>query len=748
MSPEGHVTFTAAPPSPPGFATPPPSVRPVAPPTERAKAGPLGRRPLFVALERGYPESETTAVVVHEGTLARVSLETGAVLAFDKRATAPHAECTGIGLGKSGIGFVCGTSQGPTTIYELGPSLTLREVMRFAGPRVVTESGQGAIVVRGPCAEQDETGPTRPFCVRFADGSTREVRVRGDVGPERVIALEDKRVVILVPPRVGTQGQISILDKGSSKHVLLKMPEAGAPREAEIGLWMEGFQQVGKDEIAGWIEAGGPVFGAHVKLDGTVTFGEAVAEPLGTLTSGRFGLAMGDGGRMLESVDTGASWREIQVPRVDAASELSRVRRCGAVGCIIPGWLKVGWGESAHPDDMRDATAPTGAKLSTMKLSAQRLSLVCAAGRVEPKAKPGKKNEGTAVSGWGQLGGVDAPPMQKGEEGIDAGSPYDAVPMRAYAWGRKDSDWSRTGKLVIRYIDRFALEQVRSSAVTASPWSSASSAGDWLGVGTYGYGVAWSALRDHDSILASACRGRVCNIFSVAPGEPVLTLRSTESTSLPRPNGAVKVGQVWFFLGDAGVPDQVALFRADLGNVRQVSTFKRLTPGRFTAAALPKLIRKARGDGLGMMFTLREGPTDRRGTRYVLPIDMESGEVQDPVRLGRPDFADVPVRAGCGDTDGWSVELPVEPAPTATIDGAMVNLEAVEVRAVIGDGSVCVESAAGSLAYGPSEKTKSKGRSGAGGGAGFSLMAADRGTGARRELVCDISAPAAPALNF
>lgn len=739
----GHVTFSGNP--------APTSPQAPADPSEAKKAprpGPLGKKPLRVAIERGYPDSATTAVVASSGDLVRVSLETGAVLDVAEHAYPDeHAECTGIALASSGtkpedsFGFVCGSSLGSTAVFAFERPLRLREVMRFSKPRVVTESGQGAIVVRGACSDEESAG-ARPFCVRFADGTTREVRVRGEVGAERVIALADGRVVILVPPRVGTQGQISILEGKSSKHIVLKMPEAGAPRELETGMWLEGFHQVDKDAIAGWVEAGGPTFGVRIALDGAVTIGDIVDEQGGILMGGRFGIAIGDTGHMLETTDTGMTWRELELPRVDGASDQLRSRRCGPAGCVLPGWIKIGWGDLAREEDFAEAAAPAAIKLSSLKLSSGPLSFSCKSGRSEPKPKkPSKKNEGSSITGWVPLRDVEAPPMQKGEVGVDNGAPFDVVPVRSYIWGKKESDWTRTGKLVVRWSDRFSLEEIQSSATTTSPWASEALASEAFGVGTYGYSVNWSAQRDRDAALVSACRGRVCSTFAVEPEEPVLTLRTTETGGLVKPfaGSATRLGQVWFYLGDGGFPEQVPLYRADLGHVRLVTSFRRLMSPRFAAAPLPRLVRRAKSDTLGLTFVLREGPTDKRGVRYVLPIDPDSGDVGEPIRIGRPDFADVEFSASCGDRDGWVLELPMEPSPNIELDGMSASMESVELRLRVEEGRACIEAGVASVFSSFSEDKKAKGAKGEGKtGAGFSIMAADRSAGTRRELLCEM----------
>ena len=146
---------------------------------------PLGKRPLRAALEDGYPDTDRTAVVIRGGALGRVSLANGSILAIKEHAVPETASCHGIRLGPTS-GFVCGESSGPTTLYEFVAPLGLKEVMRFVDPRFVTESGQGAIVVTGSCAERAEpekaepsTGKntSRSFCIRSASGTSREIRL-------------------------------------------------------------------------------------------------------------------------------------------------------------------------------------------------------------------------------------------------------------------------------------------------------------------------------------------------------------------------------------------------------------------------------------------------------------------------------------------------------------------------------------------------------------------------------------------
>jgi hypothetical protein len=133
-------------------------------PPARAQ-GPFGRRPLRAAVEDGWPDSATTAVVARGGALARVSLRDGAVLEVSTDAYAERqAACHAVRMGTS-FGFVCGEREGTTALYAFQPPLGMRAVLRFDKPRFVAPSDNGALVVRGPCGDSDGVLDGRTHCI-------------------------------------------------------------------------------------------------------------------------------------------------------------------------------------------------------------------------------------------------------------------------------------------------------------------------------------------------------------------------------------------------------------------------------------------------------------------------------------------------------------------------------------------------------------------------------------------------------
>src|SRR5262249_32121314 len=171
--------------------------------------GPFGRRPLRAAVEDGWPDTPSTAVVARGGALARISLQTGAVLdvaedAFPER----QGSCHAIRLAY-GFGFVCGERDGATAVYAFEPPLSMRPVMRFTRPRFVSASSRGALVVRGGCTDHvDMIGEARPYCIRTLEGSSRGIRGKGDPGGGRGGALAAGPLPGLAPPRPPAGGEV------------------------------------------------------------------------------------------------------------------------------------------------------------------------------------------------------------------------------------------------------------------------------------------------------------------------------------------------------------------------------------------------------------------------------------------------------------------------------------------------------------------------------------------------------------
>lgn len=680
-------------------------------------AGPFGRRPLRAALEDGWPDSPDTAVVARGGALARVSLQDGAILATAEEAYPDRlASCHALRLG-AGFGFLCGERDGPTTLYAFSPPFAMKPVMRFARPRFVASSGNGALVIRGGCTDVSAAlGSERAYCVRDPAGKTREIRIKGDLGVERVVALADGRIAVLVPPRGGSPGQLTLLTGDAAKSVALRLP--GEPRSVvrnlAQGMWLDGFEEREKGVLSGWVEAGGPVLGVRIDLDGKVTVGDLRDDAGGAILSGRFGLSLGDGGRAAETTDGGMHWEVLDLPERDEdGPQKNATRACGPAGCVVGGWLRVGWGKPGTDDDLHPADPPS-APYFAMKIS-PTIGFSCEVGASvtppapasPPKTPPpalrgavrhfgkGPPAAGpSTITGWSLFRNTPPPTLGADEVGIDNGTSTDLVMMRAYAWGKKGADWIRAGRWQVRFDDRFdATGGVRQSAATTSFWPDEAAAVEAIGTGSYG-AASWGAYLDPSgrAVLANACRGSTCAFYAVGDGQPVLPIRDasgrTSAFYRPFPSGAVRVGETWFFVTQGPVNEAVALYRVDLGVARQLGVYYR--PVRYGIEA-PRMVRRALSGAVGLLVGSAAEPGERVGSWYVLPVNPDTGVLGEAVALTRRDYAGRSFDRCSPWQDGWVMDVTFETPTVIDLASSSANFDGVEMRARMDPGVVCLD---------------------------------------------------------
>lgn len=672
--------------------------------------------PLRLAVERGWPDSENTAVYAHRGELVRVSLPDGHVLtrspaAYPER----NATCTALRLG-SAFGFMCGDDAGSTVLYQFERPLTLREFVRFESPRFVASSGNGAVVVRGPCPGRAEgaAGDTQNHCAVWPNGTQRSVAVRGDVGVARVVALQDGRIVVLEPPRPGADGKLTVIDGSKLSSHKLEFP--AEPKRtvavAKRGLWLEGFQEREPNTVAGWVEAGGPAVGLSVALDGKVTLGEFYDKGGQLLTSGTFALAVNDTEGAVESTDGGKSWTELEMPGLPANHQGSRTRGCTPVGCALGGWLRVGWGTPYIETDLQRAAVPESVYVASSLARPVRVDCRLREHQARPvKAAPADRDFGAlqrhmVYSTWESFRGLDAPKLDSAHIGVDkGGSGYAAVPVHTYVWGPKGADWTRAGWWQIRVEDRFdPTGGVRASALTRPPWTDEVTAAEAIGAmrrGSYG---RWEASLEAggDGGLVTLCRGRVeCKYFQVSSGRPVIKLRTPDLRSKPIPHGVARIGETWFFatVGAAAptpgvdTANDLELWRAELGQVRRVTAYRRLDHSRYGAVAPPNLVRRALSGELGWLVEVPRdvGAKPQVAHWVVLPIDVGDGSLGEPIHLGPADLEGRAPRRCHQQQDGWLVMTALPIGTVFNLLGVDGYLDNVEYRLRVDPGSVCAE---------------------------------------------------------
>ncbi len=668
------------------------------------------RPPLERALLRGVALDTNEAAYVDAGQLVRVALDDGRVLSRARAALVdPDTSCQGLRVAPVApqaprAGFVCGNPAGKTEILAIDADRRLRRVLAFHEPRAVIDAPNGALVVHGPCAARTVSpeADVRMVCLRDVEGRTRELRLRGASSATRLVPLRDGAVAVVVPPTLDTPGELTMLDGDRASRVPLRWRLDGAPSDAPPpavrGMWLDGMFELEDGSIGGWVELGNTVRGVRVQRDGSATAGEPSASDGTTLVHGPRALAVDNQGVFTESVDLGAHWQTLDVaPReVRAGARPSRDRsgRCSELGCSLDGILRIGWSRGAVEAAAAPEVKPTPPKLADLALKSAPLAFACSS--PAPSAPPAHASSPARPAATNPLTdffGLPAPTTRPGESAIERVLHFESVPSHVYVRGPKDAEGSRSGQLTIRFLDELAAQPQRSSAPTSSPWPDLQSASDAIGLGSYGYSVSWATFRDvGGSALLGPCRARVCTLFSVVPDEPATLLRSADVVGLPRPVGsAVRLGSGWYFLAEVATGDALALYRATSSTVEQVAELPRLRRPRFSTSSTPRLVRRAKGDALGLMFRHVEGPLDRRGTRWVVPLDPATGQALPAVRLGNSDLSDVRVQAGCDDRDGWWIEERFEPAPDARIAGSVWRLGRVDAKLRLDPGVACVE---------------------------------------------------------
>jgi hypothetical protein len=80
---------------------------------------------------------------------------------------------------------------------------------------------------------------------------------------------------------------------------------------------------------------------------------------------------------------------------------------------------------------------------------------------------------------------------------------------------------------------------------------------------------------------------------------------------------------------------------------------------------------------------------------YVLPVDPETGDLEEPVRLFGSDLeGHIPERCA-PDRDGWMVNTDLSLAPAVqVISSAQTNVSSIELRLRLDPGSACVDAIA------------------------------------------------------
>ncbi|HVZ32722.1 MAG TPA: hypothetical protein VG963_09870, partial [Polyangiaceae bacterium] len=526
---------------------------------------------------------------------------------------------------------VCGQAPGPTELYTYRDGDVHLE-LHLDGARRVRSSGNGALVIDAPCDLLRGSGPVAAasvspaalgrHCVRRVSGELFDVQVSGEVGTERLAALADGRVAVVIPPRSNTPGRLSLVSPGGSVEKALSIEPSSGPgaRLVRSGAWLDELWEIAPGKLGDWVVGAQAFVGVHVDLDGVVQIARLSDGVDETSFFGPHALQLAASASLRESHDHGFDWRVSEVPPALLAAGLGRVSRrplrgCSPVGCIRDDWLRVGYGADAlateparPPQPARVAAAGSGFAFWALDCTAFGNHPSAARPRAsshrgeasEHRASARSRLRGAAVpaeppesSAWISLQDSAPPARNPGDLAYDFGETTESSVYRAYAWGPSRGDWSRSGRWSIKVGDQFSLAAPWSTAVTRTPWPDATSVAQTFGLDP-NTGVDWWLHLGADGqagVLQIRVRSETFS-YLVDRDRSIENLLPASGAELGTLAGAQQVGDRWY-LG-AVHAEQFQLYRVETGKLELVGSYP-------LWSRLPtQLVRSVHGDELAL----------------------------------------------------------------------------------------------------------------------------------------------------
>lgn len=659
--------------------------------------GPLGEMPLRTAVLRGFAKQPGTVVVAAQGTLAEVRLSDGRVLGLREKAFPPSSVCKAIRLGP-GHGFVCGDPQGKTRVLGFVDDFALTPVEEFDTPRLVRESGNGALVISGGCGPASAHAAERAYCIRTPQGERWELNARNSNGAERVVALRDGRAALISPPRPGFPGSLVIanVDGESDSKAIVSAGRAGTAESLLTkGSWLDGFVQSADGGLRGWVTGRGLFAGVRIGLDGRTRLGPAKRSIERALVSLEHALIVPSAGMAEQTTDGGFTWSDVELP-VEIETDISKATRAGAgleqgcstLGCAFLGWLRIGWNGGAGSRPLAVATRPSATVIPSP--GGGRWRLACfPTGEVSPRParlptpRPATESQkGENQSLWLPLVELAPPALAPGALGFETGNEGQ---LRAYAWAPRGSEFGRLGKFQVAIIDRFRVHGgVWTSRTTGSPWD------DWVQVAeVFGYEGStpsvWNLTLDSSGragVLAITARGST-DLFAIEEGRPPQLLVNASRQGIGAVTSAVRIASTYYVSAyEEGRTFRV--FALEGGKARLVGQYPDAALGRTIN---PLLVRGTRGDALGIWG---RGPG-----WYLFPIDTRNGAIDSPIEITARQLSSAPPPCS-PDEEGYLLEGPlgIDPYVEFTHSEGLAA-RAFEGRFVASTARICVSELAG-----------------------------------------------------
>ncbi len=473
------------------------------------------------------------------------------------------------------------------------------------------------------------------------------------------------------------------------------------------GTWLRGVEERTPGMLSAWVEHSGRYVGVEVNVSGHAKHGPYVAD-LGTaVVSGRYGLGWTPSRQGYETFDGGMTWRALALPEpLEASGPASGASShgCGPLGCVLAGWIRVGWG-AEDATTSHDVSAPPPRTVDVR--SPETLPLRCElVGKLAPTSNDttaARTNEYGGYYGsysyryrygapttqdWQSFFSIDAPKLATDDLGwsrpIDELYDRSAIDRsnsghlnvsriaRLYAWGQKGIEWDVRGHFMVRFTSPFESSNVlRATQSTPIP-KYITDATNFIGLGggiphpiqsfavVPGDDASHALLVLHRGYYSAGQQNNDVVIVELEADRPAVDVHRADGQPLGDLESAVRMGGRWYLA--TSEPLATAIWELENGSAREVARVPRAGYEGTTRPLSLRLAKRADGRMLGALVDgppMSEGaarPSRWQNQTWVLPIDVDSGTLHDPERLGYSDASGKQARV-CGPQDGgWVVD--------------------------------------------------------------------------------------------
>jgi hypothetical protein len=301
-----------------------------------------------------------------------------------------------------------------------------------------------------------------------------------------------------------------------------------------------------------------------------------------------------------------------------------------------------------------------------------------------------------------------APVLHDGERGVPVEVqehlehyPRLGALARIYTWGPKSGDWDVQGHWQVKWLSPFAAwPETCASVVTLPPQSVlqlSNTSGAFGSFGSFNASGLFQITSGDDSAHALLLARRptrtdVTPIELEADHAPI-EIRRADGEPFLEIEGATRAAGRWFFATPPPIgasSPTTTVWQADGAVARELVRVARAAPesGRPTGTRLAR-----RSDGRSLGLVVDGAPTAERSTatRWVLPIDLETGQRGEPELLGYADLAGRTLETCTDDLVGWvfDVSLPASsvrlrlPSGSGSLHSVYARVRATSTRACI-----------------------------------------------------------------